>query len=129
MSSKRACFTKDYSVTDAPFFVGLFGDPIAQSPSPALHNAAYQRAKLPFVYGTFPMCARDTRLILPCMRLLDIVGANITVPHKVTLMRYLDRVDSHAARIGAVNTIVRRGHRFVGYNTDAQGFWNALFIS
>src|SRR5258707_3111379 len=54
------------------------------------------------------------------------LGANVTIPHKEAVLPWLDEIDPLAARIGAVNTIVRRGHRLVGYNTDAPGVLRAL---
>src|SRR3982074_829601 len=56
----------------------------------------------------------------------DVLGANVTIPHKESVLRLLDETDDEARRIGAVNTLVSRGARLIGYNTDKYGFEKAL---
>lgn len=111
---------------DTPRVVGLIGDPVAQSLSPALHNALFARHHVPLVY--LPLLVRSAQLtaLRQCMRLADVEGLNITAPHKLAIVKRLDQLDRHAAAIGAVNTVVVRRHRAIGYNTDAPGFLAAV---
>ena len=106
--------------------VWLIGRPVAHSLSPAMHNAAFAKLGLPHRYE-----ARDTpddqlAATLDRIRRDDVLGANVTIPHKEAVLRLLDEVDDEARRIGAVNTIVSRGARLIGYNTDKYGFEKAL---
>ena len=106
--------------------VWLIGRPVAHSLSPAMHNAAFGKLGLPHRYE-----ARDTpddqlAATLDGIRRDDVLGANVTIPYKESVLRLLDEVDDEARRIGAVNTIVSRGARLIGYNTDKYGFEKAL---
>ena len=106
--------------------VWLIGRPVAHSLSPAMHNAAFAKLGLPHRYETRE--TEDDKLgeTLDRMRRDDVLGANVTIPHKESVMRLLDEIDDEARRIGAVNTIVSRGARLIGYNTDKHGFEKAL---
>jgi shikimate dehydrogenase len=102
----------------------VFGDPVAHSLSPAMHNAAFAALGINSVYLAF-----GSPEIAPCtaaMRALAIRGASVTIPHKVAIMPLLDEIDAAARRIGAVNTVVNRGGRLLGSNTDAYGALQAL---
>ncbi len=103
---------------------GVFGDPVAHSLSPAMHNAAFAALGVNSVYLAF-----GSPEIAPCtaaMRTLGFGGASVTIPHKVAIMPLLDEIDASARRIGAVNTVVNRGGRLLGSNTDAHGALQAL---
>jgi shikimate dehydrogenase len=107
--------------------VWLIGRPVAHSLSPAMHNAAFAKLGLPHRYETKETADDQLAATLDRMRRDDaVLGANVTIPHKETVLRLLDDVDDEARRIGAVNTIVSRGSRLVGYNTDKYGFEKAL---
>ena len=107
--------------------VWLIGRPVAHSLSPAMHNAAFAKLGLPHRYETKETADADLAATLDRMRRDDaVLGANVTIPHKEAALRLLDEVDDEARRIGAVNTIVSRGARLVGYNTDKYGFERAL---
>jgi 3-dehydroquinate dehydratase / shikimate dehydrogenase len=104
---------------------GVIGDPIAQSLSPQMQNAAFQSRRMDAVY--IPFLVRDLRDFLGAIRPLGISGFSVTLPHKEKLLRYLDDCDPLAARIGAVNTVVvRGGGKLYGYNTDYVGLLRAL---
>jgi len=105
---------------------GIVGDPVEHSMSPVMQNAAFSHAGLDFVYVPFRLPRGSARAAADAMRAMGIRGLNVTVPHKVDIMPYLDRVDSPALRIGAVNTIVNDGGLLLGYNTDAAGFMRGL---
>jgi shikimate dehydrogenase len=107
--------------------VWLIGRPVAHSLSPAMHNAAFAKLGLPHLYETKETADDELAATLDRMRRDDaVLGANVTIPHKESVLRLLDQVDDEARRIGAVNTIVSRGARLVGYNTDKYGFEKAL---
>jgi 3-dehydroquinate dehydratase / shikimate dehydrogenase len=105
---------------------GLIGNPVSHSASPAMHNAAFRRLNLDFVY--LPIEVKDIavffkRFVNPESREMkwNLRGLSVTIPHKVAVMPWLDEIDKTAAIIGAVNTIVIEGVKIKGYNTDAQG--------
>jgi shikimate dehydrogenase len=102
----------------------LFGNPVAQSLSPLVHNAAFMGLKIDASYRA--ILAEHPRDIPEKMETLDISGASITIPHKTGIMPYLDEVSASAERIGAVNTVTRTGGRLLGDNTDWTGLVHAL---
>ncbi len=107
--------------------VWLIGRPVAHSLSPTMHNAAFAKLGLPHRYEAKETADDQLAATLDRMRREDdVLGANVTIPHKETVLRLLDEVDDEARRIGAVNTIVSRGARLIGYNTDKYGFEKAL---
>jgi len=105
---------------------GIVGDPIQHTLSPAMQNAAFEHAGLDFVYVALRLPRGAAKSCTDAMRALGIRGLNVTVPHKVDVLPYLDSVDPQAARIGAVNTIVNEGGQLRGYNTDAVGFGQGI---
>jgi len=107
--------------------VWLIGRPVAHSLSPAMHNAAFAKLGLPHRYELKETGDAELAATLDRMRRDDdVLGANVTIPHKESVLRLLDEIDDEARRIGAVNTIVSRGARLIGYNTDKYGFEKAL---
>ncbi|MBK9942647.1 MAG: shikimate dehydrogenase [Kouleothrix sp.] len=99
---------------------GLIGDPVAHSRSPALHNAAFTHLGIPACYELWPTPAADLPARIAGLRAAQILGANVTLPHKIAVLGLLDRLDPAATLIGAVNTIVRAADgTLVGTNTDA----------
>src|SRR5579885_1485279 len=105
---------------------GVLGDPVDHSLSPAMHNAAFAAAGLPHLYLRYRVGVRALPAALAEARRLGMGGLNLTVPLKEAALPLLDALTPEAARIGAVNTIVARGRRLVGDNTDARGFLRAL---
>ena len=105
---------------------GLIGDPVAHSISPEMHNAAFRALGLGYVYLPFRVKPVDLEKAIDAIRALNIRGLNITIPHKVNVMRYLDELEPLAEKIGAVNTVVNNNGKLKGYNTDAAGFIQAL---
>ncbi|MDJ0889007.1 MAG: shikimate dehydrogenase [Desulfobacterales bacterium] len=102
----------------------VFGDPVAHSLSPVMHNHAFQQVGYNGVYVA--MRIRDVEAAVAAVRCLSISGVSVTVPHKTAVMTWLDQVDPMAEEIGAVNTIVNQNGRLCGYNTDAHGAIGAL---
>jgi 3-dehydroquinate dehydratase/shikimate dehydrogenase len=104
---------------------GVIGNPIEHSLSPLLHNTAFRARKIDAVF--VPFLVQDLRDFLGTIKPLGISGFGVTIPHKQTMLRYLDECDPLAARIGAVNTVVMRsGGRLYGYNTDYVGVLRSL---
>jgi shikimate dehydrogenase len=114
------------SISGGTAVCGIVGDPIEHSLSPAMQNAAFAAAGLDFVYVAFRLPRGAARECAAAVRTLNLCGLNVTVPHKVEILPFLDAVDPGAARIGAVNTIVNAGGRLTGYNTDAVGFLQGI---
>jgi len=106
--------------------VGLIGDPINHSLSPAMHNAAYQALALNYLYLPFHITATDVAAAISAARALGFSGLNVTVPHKEAVFSQLDFLDRSAKRCGAVNTIVNSSGTLTGYNTDGEGFIDSL---
>ncbi len=106
--------------------LGVIGDPVAHTASPAMHNAALRALNLNYVYAAFRVAPPTLPQALAGMRAFGIVGLNVTVPHKQAVMAHLDEISTEAQSIGAVNTIANRDGRLVGYNTDAFGIVQSL---
>lgn len=105
---------------------GLLGHPVGHSMSPLMHNDAFTRLGLTHHYQAFDVLPERLEEAVLGMKALGISGFNVTIPHKVAIMKFLDEVDEEAEIIGAVNTVVNENGRFVGYNTDGQGYLDAL---
>ena len=99
----------------------LIGHPIARSRSPELHNGWFEAFGINAVYVALDVPG-EGRGIVDSIRELGLAGANVTVPHKRTVLAALDEIEPHAAQLGAVNTIVRQQSGLVGRNTDAPGW-------
>lgn len=113
-------------VTAATRLVCLLGHPVGHSRSPVMHNAAFLAQGIDMRYLAFDVLPEALPAAVAGLRALGVVGANVTVPHKETVVPLLDAVDPLALRIGAVNTIVNRQGVLTGYNTDIDGFLTAL---
>jgi shikimate dehydrogenase len=115
------------STSDAqPSTVGLIGWPVEHSRSPAMHNAAFAALGLNWRYVLLPAQPDQIAAIIARLRSGELQGANVTIPHKQAVMPFLDEIDPAARAVGAVNTIVRRADRLIGFNTDTLGFRRAL---
>jgi len=97
----------------------IMGNPVGQSKSPAMHNALFKNNQINAVYLAFEIENISTGV--KAIRDLNIKGASITIPFKKEVFQYLDDVDHHAKKIGAVNTIVNEKGKLKGYNTDWSG--------
>lgn len=105
---------------------GVIGSPIGHSLSPAMHTAALRALRLDALYAAFEVPPRCVKPILHALILAGVEGLNVTVPLKEAVLPLMDRLDPTAKAVGAVNTIVIRDRRTVGYNTDGVGFRRAL---
>lgn len=104
----------------------VIGDPIAHSLSPAMQSAAFQAAGLDAGYEAIHVAPAALPEAVARLRAEDYRGFNVTVPHKEAILPLLDRLDTVAEAVGAVNTVVREGDALVGYNTDVEGFVEAV---
>lgn len=113
-------------VTANTKLLGIFGNPVEHSLSPVMHNDWFTKYKLNCLYLAFNVLPENLKSAVESIRTLNILGVNVTVPHKVEVMKYLDSVDDAAKNIGSVNTIVNKNNKLYGYNTDWQGFLTDL---
>ncbi|MHA2288522.1 MAG: shikimate dehydrogenase [Promethearchaeota archaeon] len=104
----------------------VIGHPIEHSLSPAMHNAALQESSLDYIYLAFDVPPEDLEKAVIGFKKHDMKGINVTIPHKETIIKYLDHVDPLAKKIGAVNTIKNEEGNLIGKNTDAFGAKQAL---
>ncbi len=107
--------------------LAVIGDQrVAHSLSPRMHNAVLRQEGLAGSYEAIPLEAAELGSFLGGLARNGFVGVNVTVPHKQAVPAFLDRLDEEATNLGAVNTIVVRGERLEGGNTDCPGFAQAL---
>lgn len=104
----------------------VFGHPVAENPTQAMLEAAYRHHGLDWRYLTIEVLPEDLENAVKGMRAMNFRGGNLTIPHKVEVIQYLDRVSPAVEVMGAVNCIVREGDELVGENTDGKGFVESL---
>lgn len=107
--------------------VGVIGDPVEHSRSPQMHNSAFQEMGLDYVYIPFRVKAENLKSAIDGFKALNVVGINVTLPHKKAVLPLMDRVSEEAQLIGAVNTMVFKDGVVKGHNTDARGFLASLY--
>jgi shikimate dehydrogenase len=105
---------------------GIIGDPIEHTMSPVIHNAAFRKLGLDYLYIPFRVRKEELAQAVEGFRALNVRGFSVTIPHKVAVIPMLDGLDPLAEKIGAVNTVVNNNSDLRGYNTDAAGFLQAL---
>ncbi len=106
--------------------LGVVGFPIEHSISPAIHQAALDRLGIDARYERWSVAPADLPAWVVGLRAPDVLGANVTIPHKEAVIPLLDALDASAQAIGAVNTVLKQDGRLIGANTDAEGFGRAL---
>jgi shikimate dehydrogenase len=104
----------------------IIGDPVDHSLSPVLHNAAFAALGLDWVYLALRVSQGEVAEAIGGVRALGLAGLSVTMPHKAAVAAEMDDLSATAARLGAVNTVVRRGRDLVGDNTDGAGLLDAL---
>ncbi len=105
---------------------GIIGDPIEHTLSPTMHNAAFAHSKLDFIYVAFQVQKEGLERAICGVRSLGIHGLNVTMPHKNSVIRYLNEMDPTAKFMEAVNTILNDDGMLIGFNTDGVGAIKAL---
>jgi len=104
----------------------IIGDPVDHSLSPAMHNAAFKALNLNCTYIAFRVAENELEAGIQSLRKTNIAGFNVTMPHKVAVMKFLDELDETCLKINAVNTVNNENGKFKGYNTDVDGFIQPL---
>jgi len=104
----------------------VIGDPIDHSLSPNIHNAAFRHLKLDHTYIAYKIPAGELSAGIEALKTIKIAGFNVTIPHKIEMMKFLDEMDTTCKLIGAVNTVLNEDGKLKGYNTDMIGFLDPI---
>jgi len=104
----------------------VIGDPVEHSLSPLIHNYIYQLLDLPYSYQKMKVGEKELKKFINKCRKDNIAGFNVTIPHKVTIIPFLDEIDKQAELTGAVNTVKKENSVLKGFNTDVSGCVYAL---
>ncbi len=117
---------KNWTPTEPPVRLGVFGDPVAHSLSSQMQNAALEKCELPMRYAAFQIRAEELAEALPVLAARDFVGINLTIPHKIAAAGLVDELDDFSRKVGAINTVTLRDGKLWGSNTDGPGFARAI---
>jgi len=104
----------------------VIGDPIDHSLSPNIHNAAFRHLKLDHTYIAYKIPDGELSAGIEALKAIKIAGFNVTIPHKIEMMKFLDEMDTTCKVIGAVNTVLNEDGKLKGYNTDMIGFLDPI---
>jgi len=108
---------------------GVIGNPIQHSLSPTIQNAAFNHLNLDFIFTAFKVKATELEMAIQGMRSLNIYGLNVTMPHKNSVINYLDEKDPLVRSLNSANTIVNKKGRLFGFSTDGIGAIKALQVN
>ena len=106
--------------------MGIIGNPVRHSLSPAIQNAAIAACELDYIYVPFVVTPEFLGAAVSGLKALGVCGFNVTIPHKSAIMCFLDQLDESAEGAGAVNTVLVSDGLMTGYNTDGFGFISSL---
>ncbi|MEN6399963.1 MAG: shikimate dehydrogenase [Rectinema sp.] len=106
--------------------VGVFGHPVSENPTVVVQEAAFQALNLNWRYLTIEVLPEQLGDAIRGLRAFNMRGINLTIPHKIEVMQFLDSVAEDARLIGAVNTVINNGGKLHGENTDGKGFIRSL---
>ncbi len=109
-----------------PQLTGCFAQPAAENPTVVMAEAAYQHHGLHFRYINCEVSPENLEAAVNGAKAMGWTGFNCSIPHKIAIIKYLDELGESAQLIGAVNTVVKRGTRWIGENTDGKGFMQAI---
>ena len=104
----------------------VIGDPIDHSLSPNIHNSAFRELDLDCTYIAYKIPKNELSYGLDALKKIKISGFNVTIPHKIDIMKFLDGTDEDSKLIGASNTVTNQNGVLTGYNTDMQGFLDPI---
>ena len=113
-------------ITGKTKIVGVIGDPVEHSRSPQMHNAAFEELGLNYVYVPFHIPPDALPAAIEGFKAINVVGLNVTIPHKQAVIPFLDEVSRDVELIGAVNTLTFQKGRIKGDNTDGLGFLEGM---
>lgn len=105
---------------------GVFGDPVDDNPTGVVEEAAFAAKDLNYRYLTVKVLPEDLGKAMDSVRIFGMKGINLTMPHKIKVLPYLDELSPAAKIIGAVNTVIQKDGKLYGENTDGKGFVTAL---
>ena len=105
---------------------GVFGDPVDDNPTGVVEEAAFAAKNLNYRYLTVKVLPEDLGKAMDSVRIFGMKGINLTMPHKIKVLPYLDELSPAAKIIGAVNTVIQKDGKLYGENTDGKGFVTAL---
>ena len=108
------------------FKLGIIGNPLSHSISPAMQNIALNSVGFKGSYEKFEITLDEIEKTIEYFKANDFTGFNVTIPYKIEIMKYLDEIDENANKIGAVNTVKIQNNKLTGYNTDIYGFVNSI---
>lgn len=114
------------NTTNKTKLLGLIGTPVEHTISPEMHSIMSNRYGFDFSYLAFDIKKEDLQNVISAAKAMGVRGFNVTAPHKIDVMNYIDEIDSDALLMGTVNTIVNTDGKLKGYNTDGDGFVNSL---
>lgn len=114
------------TITGKTKLLGLLGHPVEHSLSPVMHNKGFQNLNLDFIYLCFDIKEESLNEAVQGLKAIGVRGFNVTMPHKKTIIQYLDGMSKEAELIGAVNTVVNDAGKLYGHNTDGKGYVRAL---
>ncbi len=109
-------------ITGKTKLLGVIGHPVKHSLSPVMHNAALSKLGLDYVYLPFPIAPENLEIAIAGFAAIGVVGFSVTIPHKQAILPILTEISPIAQAIGAVNTVTHQGNKWVGTNTDVEGF-------
>ena len=104
----------------------IIGDPVQHSLSPIIQNAAFLSLGIKSSYFSFRVSSTDLKGSIESLKAIGIAGFNVTIPHKISILKYLDKLDQTAIKTNAVNTVKNDNDQLIGYNTDLYGFIKPL---
>ncbi len=105
----------------------IIGDPVQHSLSPVMQNSAFSALGIKSSYISFRVPNRELKTSIESLKSIGIAGFNVTIPHKISILPYLDILDNTASKTNAVNTVKNEGGQLIGYNTDLYGFIQPLY--
>lgn len=105
----------------------IIGDPVQHSLSPIIQNSAFSALGMKSFYFLFRVPSADLKASIESLRSIGIAGFNVTIPHKISILKYLDKLDQTAFKVNAVNTVKNDEGKLIGYNTDLYGFIQPLY--
>jgi shikimate dehydrogenase len=123
-SRAKGCLGEDEMIDGQTELYGVIGNPVHHSLSPMIHNEAFRRLGWNAVYLAFEV--KNLEEALRGVRGLGVRGVSVTLPFKTEVLPFLDKIEGLAKKLGAVNTLVNRRGKLIGYNTDCEGALEAL---
>lgn len=113
---------KERLITGKTKILGVIGHPIEHSLSPVMHNVALRQLGLDYIYLPWAIAPENLEIAIAGFAAMGIIGFNVTIPHKQAILPLLSEITPMAQVVGAVNTISRQADKWIGTNTDVEGF-------